>query len=58
MNHNQPITTGLEDVQAVVPHPSTVGIGPRDASGEKDKGCSAATHEVRAHVAAYNTDSC
>ena len=58
MNQNQPITMDLEDVQAVMPHPSTVWTGPRDVSGENDKGGSAATHEVSAHVAAYNTDSC
>ena len=51
MNHNQPIATGIEDVQAVVPHPSAIGIGPRDASGEND------THDVRAHAAAFNADS-
>ena len=50
--------TGLEDVQGVMPHPSTVETDPRGTSGEKDKGCSAATHEVHVHVAAYNTDSC
>ena len=57
MIHNQPTMMGLEDVQAIVPHPSTVGTGPRGASGKKDKGYSAATHEVHVHVAAYNTDN-
>ena len=40
-----------------MPHPSTVGTGPRDSWGEKDKGRFAATHEVRAHAAAYSSDS-
>jgi len=35
-NHNQSTATGPEDVDAVVPHPSTVGTGPCNASGGKD----------------------
>ena len=47
-NHNQPIAAGLENVPAVVSHPSTVGTGPHDV---------ATTHEVGAHAAVYNADS-
>jgi len=56
-NYNQPIAMGLEGIQAVVSYPSTVATGPCDASGEKNKGRSAVTHEVCAHAVAYDTDS-
>ena len=47
-NHNQPIATGIEDVQAIVPHSSIVGTVPCGASEEKNQGRSIAAHEVRA----------
>ena len=56
-NQNQLVASDLEGVQAVVPRPSAVGTDPCHASREKDKGYSAATHEVRARATADTADT-